>query len=233
MQWTRALMDRGSESGAGAVGQCAIALAHSLGAFVIATVRSDEDVERAKSAGADELFQTRSMSAGDLTTAILGLCPRGVDHIVEVAFHANIEADEPEAQALAEWTLVEEAAMRQKLGRHYTKKLDLGRWNAEMTFGRPMFGLDPPAGNKPSSGRVLIARLGTDEYLVAGHRARGTFYGSDKLKGKRTMILRVEEGHFDPDGRWIFERVWNGDQTDWGLNFTSERHILKVKMATY
>ena len=43
---------------------------------------------------------------------------------------------------------------------------------------------------------------------------------------------RVEEGHYK-DGKWVFERVWNGDQTDWGLNFTSRMHVLKVRMASY
>ena len=31
------------------------------------------------------------------------------------------------------------------------------------------------------------------------------------------MIVRVEEGHFDKD-QWVMDRVWNGDQTDYGLN---------------
>ncbi|MCO6512054.1 MAG: NADPH:quinone reductase [Aridibacter famidurans] len=82
------------QGGAGAVGQCAVALAHSLGATVIATVRSDDDVEKAELAGADEVFDTGSMSREDLSVAVRELCPEGVDHIVEVAFHTNIEADE-------------------------------------------------------------------------------------------------------------------------------------------
>ena len=46
------------------------------------------------------------------------------------------------------------------------------------------------------------------------------------------MIERVEEGHYE-NGTWIMERVWNGDQTDWGLNFGERTHVLKIKMATY
>ena len=79
------------QGGAGAVGQCAVALAHSLGAFVIATVRSETDVERARAAGADKVIQTRT---NDVVDSVHELCPEGVDHIIEVAFHANIEADE-------------------------------------------------------------------------------------------------------------------------------------------
>ena len=35
------------------------------------------------------------------------------------------------------------------------------------------------------------------------------------------------------NGTWKFLRVWNGDQTDWGLNFTSVPQVLRVRLATY
>jgi beta-galactosidase GanA len=117
-------------------------------------------------------------------------------------------------------------------GEDYIQRLDLGDWTAEVSYGRPMFWIDPPKGNKPSSGGAVIAHLGEDEYLVTGFRARVSFYPSRELKGEQFTLARVEEGHFK-NGDWIFERVWNGDQTDWGLNFTSEPHVLKVKLATY
>ena len=114
----------------------------------------------------------------------------------------------------------------------FTQQLDLGLWNAEVTYGRKMFWIDPPVGNNPASGGALIAKLSDNEYLVTALRARVTFTPSDEISGQPHMIERVEEGHFE-NGQWIFERVWNGDQTDWGLNFTSVPHILKVKLATY
>lgn len=117
-------------------------------------------------------------------------------------------------------------------GDDHTQELDLGDWDATVTYGRHQFWIDPPTGNDPPSGGVVFARLGPDEYLVTGFRARVDFHPSDELEGRKFMIERVEEGHFE-DGEWIFERVWNGDQTDWGLNFTSRAHVLKVKMATY
>lgn len=120
-----------------------------------------------------------------------------------------------------------------KLGEHYTQYLDLGRWDVAISYGQAMFWIDPPVGNVPASGGVLIAELSENEYLVTGHRARVTFKGSEELAGQRTMLARVEEGHFDARGKWVFERVWNGDQADWGLNFTSVPHLLKVKLATY
>jgi hypothetical protein len=46
-------------------------------------------------------------------------------------------------------------------------------------------------------------------------------------------MARVEEGRFDNQGKWSFERLWNGDQTDYGLNFTALPQVLRVKLATY
>ncbi len=114
----------------------------------------------------------------------------------------------------------------------YTQTLDLGLWNAEVTYGRPMFWIAPPTGNTPASGGALIAKLSDNEFLVTAYRARVSFSPSDEITQPYHMIERVEEGHFE-QGKWIFERVWNGDQSDWGLNFTSTHTLLKVKMAAY
>jgi beta-galactosidase GanA len=105
-------------------------------------------------------------------------------------------------------------------------------WDATITYGRLMFWIDPPVGNAPPSGGIIIAELEPNEYLVTSYRARVEFSTSDELKNKKFMIERVKEGRFE-NGKGIFERVWNGDQTNWGLNFTSHPHLLKVRMATY
>jgi beta-galactosidase GanA len=81
---------------------------------------------------------------------------------------------------------------------------------------------------------VLIARLGRDEFLVTGRNARISFASAQSLSPAQGFLLaRVEEGRYDADGRWIFERLWNGDQTDYGLNFTTLPQLLRVKLATY
>ena len=106
-----------------------------------------------------------------------------------------------------------------------------GRWQAAVSYGRPQFGMDAPDGNPTPSGGVLIAELAPDEYLVTGLHARVNFESTQK-NGKHFMLARVEEGRYE-NGRWVFERVWNGDQTDYGLNFTSLPQILRVRLATY
>jgi NADPH2:quinone reductase len=77
------------QGGAGAVGLCAVQLAHNAGAYVIATVRSPSDESRVRRAGADEVL----LADEYLIERVRGLAPDGVDHIVEVAFGANIVTD--------------------------------------------------------------------------------------------------------------------------------------------
>lgn len=129
-------------------------------------------------------------------------------------------------------TPAEKEAASKKIAEALTQTLDLGKWNAEVSYGRPMFFIAPPTGNDPAAGGALIAQLSEDEFLVAAYKARVEFKPSDEIKTAKTMIVRIEEGHFE-NGKWIMERVWNGDQTDWGLNFSDRPHVLKVHMSTY
>lgn len=82
------------QGGAGAVGQCAVGLARHAEALVIATVRSERDVQVAQRAGAHQVLVTTGLTDDEVVEGIRGYAPDGVDHIVEVAFHANIEVDE-------------------------------------------------------------------------------------------------------------------------------------------
>jgi NADPH:quinone reductase len=77
------------QGGSGAVGACAVQLAHRAGARVIATCRADSDKEIASRAGADEVLLT----GGNLAERIRASSPDGVHHIVEVAFGTNTKTD--------------------------------------------------------------------------------------------------------------------------------------------
>ena len=77
------------QGAAGAVGLCAVALARHAGAMVIGTVRSASDQPTAMKAGAQDVV----LSDSDLIARVRALAPEGIDHIVEVAFGANFEAD--------------------------------------------------------------------------------------------------------------------------------------------
>ena len=77
------------QGGAGAVGACAVQLAHQAGARVIATCRAESDKQIASRAGADEVLLTGE----GLAERVRALAPNGIHHIVEVGFGANIKTD--------------------------------------------------------------------------------------------------------------------------------------------
>ena len=115
----------------------------------------------------------------------------------------------------------------------HEQNLELGDWRVHIGYGQPQFGMDPPKGNDKLLGGVLIAQLGKNEYLVTGYHARVNFLPPKDHDGEQLLFERVEEGHYDVDGHWQFLREWNGDQTDYGLNFTGQPQVLRVTLATY
>lgn len=114
--------------------------------------------------------------------------------------------------------------------------IDLGPWRARISYGMPEFGNEKfghfmPKGNKIPEGGVLIAQLSKNRYLVTGYHARVTFL-PPKGKHQHLLLNRVAQGDYK-HGNWVFERLWNGDQTDWGLNFSGAPQVLHVSLATY
>ncbi len=82
------------QGGAGAVGLCAVGLARHAGARVITTVRSERDELVVRRGGVHEVVRTDGISADEVVERIRSRTPNGVDHVVEVAFHANVATDE-------------------------------------------------------------------------------------------------------------------------------------------
>jgi NADPH2:quinone reductase len=81
------------QGGAGAVGLCAVGLARLAGARVIATVRSQAGVAATTAAGAHDVVCTDGLSEQDIVAALRQVAGHGIDHIVEVAFDANVSID--------------------------------------------------------------------------------------------------------------------------------------------
>jgi beta-galactosidase GanA len=113
-----------------------------------------------------------------------------------------------------------------------SEMLKFGDWTAVISYGLPQFGRRSPPGNPEPEGRALVARLGQDEFLVAGYFCRVDFRPSDAASGKQREFLLVEEGAYE-NGQFKVKREWNGDQTDWGLNFSSVPQVLRVKLGTF
>jgi NADPH2:quinone reductase len=78
------------QGGAGAVGTCAVRLAQLAGANVIATVQTPDQLDVAHEAGARHVI----LSGEESAARVAAIAPDGIDHIVEVAFAANIASDE-------------------------------------------------------------------------------------------------------------------------------------------
>ena len=120
------------------------------------------------------------------------------------------------------------------------QSMALGAWTATVSFREWQFGerswpshpTEFPPGTEQPNGGVAIAQLGENEFVVVGQHARVRIASAQK-QGNGEMFARVEEGHFDAAGKWVMERNWNGDQTDYGLNLTGQPVILKVRMGRY
>ena len=116
--------------------------------------------------------------------------------------------------------------------------VDLKGWKAQVSFREWQFGdqswiKQPAEGTEQPSGGIAIAQLGDDEFVVVGQSARLRFERTATDGRLGTLFDRVEEGRFMPDGRWVMERNWNGDQVDSELNFPAEPTVLKVRLGRY
>ena len=116
----------------------------------------------------------------------------------------------------------------------HTQALEFPRWQAELSYGLPAFGnWMKPKGNTPADGGAVVMALGPDEFLVAGHHVRVDFKPTFDAAKKR-LFLAVEEGNYDAAGKWKTARIWNGDQTDYGLNLRADgTTLLRVKVGTF
>ncbi len=123
---------------------------------------------------------------------------------------------------------------------HGSQTIALGRWIATVRYDQWQFGgsdwtwleRDPSPLLARDCGGAMIAEMGRDEYLLFAQNARVEFALADPGEANGVTFDRVEEGRFEA-GTWVTDRVWNGDQTDYGLNFTERPRVLRVRLATY
>ncbi|MGB7749386.1 MAG: DUF5597 domain-containing protein [Verrucomicrobiia bacterium] len=108
-----------------------------------------------------------------------------------------------------------------------TQTLDFGNWQAVVSYGVARNG--SPKGNPELIGRALVAKIGGNEFLVTGAFCRVDFKAAS---GGQRDFLRVEEGGYEK-GAWHPSYIWNGDETDWGLDFSSAPQVLRVSLGTY
>jgi hypothetical protein len=114
-----------------------------------------------------------------------------------------------------------------------------------LSFGFPQSDGAVPPGTPTLQGRALVAQLGPMEFLVTGFDVSVSFVlpgapGSPSSfvqttgpgQNEQIEILRAEEGKY-MDGVWHSDRIWNGDQTDRGLNFRGNNPALvRIRLHT-
>jgi hypothetical protein len=115
---------------------------------------------------------------------------------------------------------------------HAQQELDFGAWQATVSFGFPQHDGRRPPGTPDAHGRALVAQLGPNEFLVTGIDASVSFHLPNRLAGQRMNILQAVQGNY-VDGKWQPIRIWNGDQTDRGLNFRHGGEVIHVSLAKF
>lgn len=162
-----------------------------------------------------------ALGEGALGFAPFGVDPRGWNILGDspAKAHArNFALLEPMSREIARLNFegklkaaVEETGQPQQ-------ELDFGAWQATIAYGYPQRDGRRAPGTSDAHGAGLIAQLGPDEFLVTGVDASVNFHLPGRLPGMRMQILSAQEGVFQ-NGAWKAVRLWNGDETDRGLQF--------------
>ncbi len=162
--------------------------------------------------------------------APVGLNYRMLEPIMREVARLNFEG---KVQAVAEEAGQPEAA------------LDFGAWRAVIGFGATgRGGRGAAPGNPTPTGRALVAQIAENQFYVTGAYCKIDFRAAS---GGQRDFLRVEEAaplerparssRNEPGGpaasAFRALRIWNGDETDYGLNFGSAPQALRVALGTY
>ncbi len=191
-----------------------------------------------------EIAKTDSFAKYDflaLGEGAIGVAPFGVDP------HGwNILGDQPAAGHARNFALlapmVKEIAKLNFEGNLKTsieesgqaqQQLDFGAWQATISYGFPQQDGRRPPGTSDAHGVALVAQIGPDEFLVTGVDASVSFHIPGRLPGMRMQILSAEEGSYD-HGIWKPKRLWNGDETDRGLQFRADDPaVVRVRLGRF
>jgi hypothetical protein len=114
----------------------------------------------------------------------------------------------------------------------HSQTLEFGPWKAVVSYGVPQFGFgNNPKGNPEPVGRALVAQLADNQFLVAGFFCRVDFHVQCERCGigqAARVPARGRRRYLPAAAAFKPIRIWNGDQTDWGLNFSSAPQVLRV-----
>lgn len=166
----------------------------------------------------------------------IGFSPFGVDRVdpVPADYDTPLSRDykllAPIARELAEWSFEGKIYSAIEPEDHSGETIDLGGWEARLTFGAarrgtPASAVDPNAPPRRPTGKAMIVKLGENEFLATGTDVRFTFAPKGRSEGRAWQYLKVKEGYYE-NGEFRMIRVLNGDQTDWGGPYIGNRPTL-------
>ena len=112
------------------------------------------------------------------------------------------------------------------------QELDFGAWQISIAYGYPQFDGRRPPGTKDAHGAAVVAQLGPDEFLVTGIDAAVSFHLPGRLPGLGMQILSAEEGTYE-NGAWKPLHLWNGDETDRGLQFHQSNEVIRIRLSRF
>jgi hypothetical protein len=107
-----------------------------------------------------------------------------------------------------------------------------GAGAANTTTTAAQGGFGTMAATPPAPGKMLVAQLGENEFVIVGSNCRLTFRPTGANAGKAWQYLKVEEGTYE-NGTFKILRIRNGDETDsGGPRIGSEPVVLHVTLVT-
>ena len=182
--------------------------------------RTDNALMVPEISGASNIYLYKVIEKG------IGFSPFGVDRnnragvnftTNETPLGRDYKLLAPMAQQLAQWGYEGKIRSVVEPEDHSDQKIDLGNWEAVLTFGPARRGTPAPenADPRPATGKAMFVKLGENEFLAVASGCRITFNPKGKNEGKAWQYLKVKEGYYE-NGEFQMLRVLNGDQTDWG-----------------
>lgn len=151
---------------------------------------------------------------------------------------------------LPKWVFERRIQIAKVSEREPTQDLDLGAWKVTILFG-PGKGWGPPTpapapttapAPKPETegpfavpqptGRVVVAKLGENEFVVMATQCRVAFQASGVNQGAPWQFLKVEQGYYE-SGKFKLQRLVNGDEAGWGtVTIGEEPVLLRVTLSS-
>jgi len=208
---------------------------------VVATYRRDDNPLFIPETGLSKQFGSNFFYA--LGHGAIGFSPFGVDYTnwtlsdkIPSYLAENFALFQPMASEVAQLNLDGKLQTAVEQKGEPRQRLHFPGVDAVVSFGFPQRDGEMPPGTNDTSGRAMVAQLGPLEFLVTGFNASVSFELNNTAgktpRNEQIEILHADQGQY-VNGEWQTSRIWNGDQTDRGLNFKeANKDVVRILLHT-